>query len=113
MGRAACVCRLWWRLAKDERLWEAVCTRDWIEVPCGKQQLDPFDGARPWWIPATPLTLHPPIPRPLDPRPAAACPSLIHRSIAAELPLPDEAASDPVGQGRSPTLPCHPLHWLL
>ncbi|CAD5168571.1 F-box protein GID2-like [Musa acuminata AAA Group] len=39
LGRAACVSRGWRRLAEDERLWEAVCTRDWVKVPCGKQQL--------------------------------------------------------------------------
>lgn len=39
LGRAACVSRRWRRLAEDEGLWEAVCTRDWVKVPCGKQQL--------------------------------------------------------------------------
>ncbi|KAG6466390.1 F-box protein GID2-like [Zingiber officinale] len=39
LGKAACVSRRWRRLAEDEGLWEAVCTRDWVKVPCGKQQL--------------------------------------------------------------------------
>ncbi|XP_065020784.1 F-box protein GID2-like isoform X1 [Musa acuminata AAA Group] len=39
LGRAACVSRRWRRLAEDERLWEAVCTRDWVRVPYGERQL--------------------------------------------------------------------------
>ncbi|CAL9084667.1 unnamed protein product [Musa textilis] len=39
LGRAACASRRWRRLAEDERLWEAVCTRDWVRVPYGERQL--------------------------------------------------------------------------
>ncbi|WOK92614.1 F-box protein GID2-like [Canna indica] len=39
LGRAACVSRRWRKLAEDEGVWEAVCIRDWVRVPCAKQQL--------------------------------------------------------------------------
>ncbi|XP_074592346.1 F-box protein GID2-like [Curcuma longa] len=39
VGRAACVCRIWRRLAEDDRLWEAVCTRDWVKRPYSEMQL--------------------------------------------------------------------------
>ncbi|KAG6469809.1 hypothetical protein ZIOFF_070740 [Zingiber officinale] len=39
VGRAACVCRIWRRLAEDDRLWEAVCTRDWVSLPYSEMQL--------------------------------------------------------------------------
>ncbi|XP_074556530.1 F-box protein GID2-like [Curcuma longa] len=39
VGRAACVCRIWRRLAEDDRLWEVVCTRDWVKLPYSELQL--------------------------------------------------------------------------
>lgn len=29
IGAASCVCKRWHRLADEERLWEAMCRRDW------------------------------------------------------------------------------------
>ncbi|KAE8683528.1 F-box protein GID2 [Hibiscus syriacus] len=39
LGRASCVSRLWRHTAKDERLWELICTRHWANIGCGIQQL--------------------------------------------------------------------------
>ncbi|GMI77410.1 SLEEPY1, GAI AN REVERTANT 2 [Hibiscus trionum] len=39
LARASCVSRLWRQTAKDERLWELICTRHWANIGCGTQQL--------------------------------------------------------------------------
>ncbi|XP_010247541.1 PREDICTED: F-box protein GID2-like [Nelumbo nucifera] len=36
---ASCVNKQWNKTAKDERLWEMVCTRHWANIGCGNQQL--------------------------------------------------------------------------
>nr|DAD41985.1 TPA_asm: hypothetical protein HUJ06_016308 [Nelumbo nucifera] len=36
---ASCVNKQWYRTARDERLWELVCTRHWTNIGCGNQQL--------------------------------------------------------------------------
>ncbi|XP_022766458.1 F-box protein GID2-like [Durio zibethinus] len=36
---ASCVSKLWLKTAKDERLWELICTRHWANIGCGTQQL--------------------------------------------------------------------------
>ncbi|WOL14166.1 F-box protein GID2-like [Canna indica] len=87
VGRAACACRLWRRIAEDERLWEAVCTRDWIKVPCGKQQLRSVVLALGGFRQLHSLYILPFL-GPSDPRPTAASPSLMLRSTAAALPSP-------------------------
>ncbi|KAM0942754.1 putative F-box domain-containing protein [Dioscorea sansibarensis] len=39
LAAAACVSRRWRAMTKDERIWEAVCTRQWANFGCGNQQL--------------------------------------------------------------------------
>ncbi|XXG44467.1 hypothetical protein AAC387_Pa01g4263 [Persea americana] len=39
LGLAACVSKQWWKTAKDERLWEMICTRQSASIGCGNQQL--------------------------------------------------------------------------
>ncbi|RWR81401.1 F-box protein GID2-like protein [Cinnamomum micranthum f. kanehirae] len=39
LGLAACVSKQWWKTAKDERLWEMICTRQSASSGCGNQQL--------------------------------------------------------------------------
>ncbi|XP_007018590.2 PREDICTED: F-box protein GID2 [Theobroma cacao] len=39
LAMASCVSRLWHQTAKDERLWELICTRHWANIGCGTQQL--------------------------------------------------------------------------
>ncbi|KAF7138382.1 hypothetical protein RHSIM_Rhsim07G0223800 [Rhododendron simsii] len=39
LATASCVNRQWHRTAKDERLWELICTRHWANAGCGGQQL--------------------------------------------------------------------------
>ena len=39
LGSAACVNKQWNKTAKDERLWELICTKQWANIGCGKQQL--------------------------------------------------------------------------
>ncbi|OMP11857.1 hypothetical protein COLO4_03644 [Corchorus olitorius] len=36
---SSCVSKLWQKTAKDERLWELICTRHWANIGCGTQQL--------------------------------------------------------------------------
>ncbi|GFS35236.1 F-box family protein [Actinidia rufa] len=36
---AACVSKQWHATARDERLWELICTKHWANVGCGEQQL--------------------------------------------------------------------------
>ncbi|KAH7659886.1 F-box protein GID2 protein [Dioscorea alata] len=39
LAAAACVSRRWRAMTKDERIWEAVCARQWANFGCGNQQL--------------------------------------------------------------------------
>ncbi|CAN6449733.1 unnamed protein product [Victoria cruziana] len=39
LGLASCVSRQWQRTAKDERLWEIICTRHWANTGCSTGQL--------------------------------------------------------------------------
>lgn len=39
LGSAACVSKQWHKTAQDERLWELICTKQWANIGCGKQQL--------------------------------------------------------------------------
>eukprot|EP01018_Ginkgo_biloba_P015422 Gb_11229 [translate_table: standard] len=39
LARASCVNRFWHRAAQDEKLWENICTRHWINTGRGNQQL--------------------------------------------------------------------------
>ncbi|KVF79523.1 F-box protein GID2-like [Cynara cardunculus var. scolymus] len=39
LGAASCVSRQWHRTARDERLWELICTRHWTNMGCGNNQL--------------------------------------------------------------------------
>ncbi|KAL8130933.1 F-box protein GID2-like [Apium graveolens] len=39
LGVAACVNTQWHKTSKDERLWELICTKQWANIGCGKQQL--------------------------------------------------------------------------
>ncbi|XVF64129.1 hypothetical protein PTKIN_Ptkin09bG0142700 [Pterospermum kingtungense] len=39
LAMASCVSKLWLKTAKDERLWELICTRHWANIGCGTQQL--------------------------------------------------------------------------
>ncbi|KAJ0989824.1 hypothetical protein J5N97_008180 [Dioscorea zingiberensis] len=39
LAAAACVSRRWRAVTEDERIWEAVCTRQWANFGCGNQQL--------------------------------------------------------------------------
>lgn len=39
LGSAACVSKLWHKTAQDERLWELICTKQWSNIGCAKQQL--------------------------------------------------------------------------
>uniref|UniRef100_A0A5K1BU10 F-box protein GID2 n=2 Tax=Nymphaea colorata TaxID=210225 RepID=A0A5K1BU10_9MAGN len=39
LGLASCVSRQWHRTAKDERLWEIICTRHWANTGCSTSQL--------------------------------------------------------------------------
>jgi F-box protein GID2 len=36
---AACVSRAWRQLARDERLWEAACVREWVSIGYSEQML--------------------------------------------------------------------------
>ncbi|XP_022772897.1 F-box protein GID2-like [Durio zibethinus] len=39
LAMASCVSKLWLKTAKDERLWELICTRHWANIGYGTQQL--------------------------------------------------------------------------
>nr|AHB17750.1 GA signaling F-Box [Actinidia deliciosa] len=39
LATAACVSKQWHATARDERLWELICTKHWANVGCGEQQL--------------------------------------------------------------------------
>ncbi|KAL6207893.1 hypothetical protein ACLB2K_018846 [Fragaria x ananassa] len=39
LGMASCVSKQWHKTAHDERLWELMCTRHWVNIGCGNQQL--------------------------------------------------------------------------
>ncbi|KAK8552001.1 hypothetical protein V6N13_120436 [Hibiscus sabdariffa] len=39
LAMASCVSKQWHKTAKDERLWELICTRHWANIGCGTQQL--------------------------------------------------------------------------
>ncbi|KAE8674729.1 F-box protein GID2 [Hibiscus syriacus] len=39
LAMASCVSKQWQKTAKDERLWELICTRHWANIGCGTQQL--------------------------------------------------------------------------
>lgn len=39
LGVAACVNKQWHKTSQDERLWELICTKQWANIGCGKQQL--------------------------------------------------------------------------
>lgn len=39
LASAACVSRAWRQLARDERLWEAACVREWASLGCPEQKL--------------------------------------------------------------------------
>ncbi|XP_022752484.1 F-box protein GID2-like [Durio zibethinus] len=39
LAMASCVSKLWLKTAKDERLWELICTRHCANIGCGTQQL--------------------------------------------------------------------------
>lgn len=39
IGTAASVNKQWHKTSQDERLWELICTKQWANIGCGKQQL--------------------------------------------------------------------------
>ena len=39
LAMAGCVSKQWHKTARDERLWEMICTRQWANTGCGEQQL--------------------------------------------------------------------------
>ncbi|KAI5343813.1 hypothetical protein L3X38_011689 [Prunus dulcis] len=39
LGMASCVNKQWHKTVQDERLWELICTRHWVNSGCGNQQL--------------------------------------------------------------------------
>jgi F-box protein GID2 len=39
LASAACVSRAWRQLARDERLWEAACVREWVSIGYSEQML--------------------------------------------------------------------------
>ncbi|CAK9139470.1 unnamed protein product [Ilex paraguariensis] len=39
IATAACVSKQWHKTAEDERLWELICTKHWIDIGYGNQQL--------------------------------------------------------------------------
>ncbi|XWS14758.1 hypothetical protein CRYUN_Cryun35bG0035600 [Craigia yunnanensis] len=39
LAMASCVSKLWLKTAKDEQLWELICTRHWANIGCVTQQL--------------------------------------------------------------------------
>ncbi|KAK5832547.1 hypothetical protein PVK06_016349 [Gossypium arboreum] len=39
LAMASCVSKLWLKTARDERLWELICTGHWANIGCGTQKL--------------------------------------------------------------------------
>ena len=39
LAMAGCVSKQWQKAARDERLWELICTKQWANTGCGEQQL--------------------------------------------------------------------------
>lgn len=39
LAMAGCVSKQWNKTAKDERLWELICTRQWVNTGCSEEQL--------------------------------------------------------------------------
>ncbi|KAL1222538.1 F-box protein GID2 [Cardamine amara subsp. amara] len=39
LAMSSCVSKIWHKTAQDERLWELICTRHWVNIGCGKNQL--------------------------------------------------------------------------
>ncbi|KAG4953568.1 hypothetical protein AAZX31_14G083800 [Glycine max] len=39
LAMAGCVSKQWQKMARDERLWELICTKQWVNTGCAEQQL--------------------------------------------------------------------------
>ncbi|KHN21400.1 F-box protein GID2 [Glycine soja] len=125
LAMAGCVSKQWQKMARDERLWELICTKQWVNTGCAEQQLrvgvreqavaqdgagretlgtDLHKAVGKHWLRGATAKIRGPRARWL-PSPPRALP-------LASLQAP-RASQTSLGQGRGPPLPLPPLYSLL